>query len=86
MRLYTNTMLDWVYNPVISGWYIPIVSGVVDFIPVYNPVISGWYIPLSLETSLRYLVYNPVIPGWCIPSTGIQFPKVLVVTSHVKTS
>ena len=64
MRLYTNTMLDWVYNPVISGWYIPIVSGVVDFIPVYNPV----------------------IPGWCIPSTGIQFPKALVVASHVTTS
>lgn len=75
MRLYTNTMLDWVYNPVISGWHIPIVSDVVDFIPVYNPVISGWYIPLSLETSLRYLVYNPAISGWYIPSTGIQFPQ-----------
>ena len=81
MRLYTNTMLDWVYNPVISGWYIPIVSDVVDFIPVYNPVISGWYIPRRFCALYKNMVYNPVISGWYIPSTGIQFPKALVVAS-----
>ena len=64
MRLYTNTMLDWVYNPVISGWYTPAI----------------------IAASPLGVVYNPVISGWCIPGTGIQFPKALVVASHVTTS
>ena len=78
MRLYTNTMLDWVYNPVISGWYIPFIQNLRARVLVYNPVISGWYIPLSLETSLRYLVYNPVISGWYIPPFTCTQPSLLV--------
>ena len=53
---------------------------------VYNPVISGWYIPNEVELAIQFVVYNPVISGWCIPGTGIQFPKALVVASHVTTS
>ncbi len=67
-----------VYNPVISGWYIPNeVELAIQFV-VYNPVISGWYIPNEVELAIQFVVYNPVISGWYIPSTGIQFPKALV--------
>ena len=53
---------------------------------VYNPVISGWCIPTAEKHDSFITVYNPVISGWCIPGTGIQFPKALVVASHVTTS
>ena len=70
-----------VYNPVISGWCIPDAPNYPKIFMVYNPVISGWCIPKCKVILSWLLVYNPVISGWCIPSTGIQFPKVLVVAS-----
>jgi hypothetical protein len=65
-----------VYLPIGSGSYTPFRAS-----RVYNPVISGWCIPQCKVILSWLLVYNPVISGWCIPSTGIQFPKVLVVAS-----
>ena len=39
------TQSPTVYNPVISGWCIPLLKFNVRHLVVYNPVISGWCIP-----------------------------------------